>query len=475
MNMHRLMILATLLTGSAAVSIQAIEKDNTLDGPPPNILFIIADDLGARLGCYDDELARTPQLDKLADRGIVFRNCFTQYATCGPSRASMLSGLYPYQTGITNNSKKLTQSKTPVTSLPALFRQEGYFTARVGKIFHMGIPGDIGTAGQDDDDAWDIAINNTGWDAVPENYETATRYGDTRGSGVAIRYLDPDIPNEAMADGVGTQEALRLMEEKHPDNTGKPLMLFMGYYRPHPPMVAPKASWKAIPEKEIELPLVPKGDRDDIPVANFHLREESFNFIPDSAGRAYTHAYYAAVNFVDTEVGKLLSGLKENGLDKNTIVVFTGDQGFHLGEHGHWHKSTFFEEASRVPLIIADLRSDSIGVSMGLCGLIDLYPTICEMAGIKPTYSLSGESLVPILNDPSIPGKIRVLTQGKPGGTSIRTERYRYTEWDGGTKGAMLYDLETDPNEFTNLINDPNYAGIAKRLKEELSSLMANP
>lgn len=457
----------------AVLAMSGVVASSGAEAEPPNILFIIADDLGARLGGYDDPLARTPQLDALADRGVLFRNCFTQFATCGPSRASMLSGLYPFQTGITRNNIKVEKSKTPVTSLPKLFRQNGYFTGRVGKVFHMGVPGGMGQAGSDDDEAWDIAINNTGWDGLTENYEAIEKQvGATQGYGVAIAYADPDLLGEDMADGIGTQEALRLMTEQHPDKTGKPLMLFMGYYRPHPPMIAPRSNWDAIDEADIQLPMVPENDRADIPDANFHLLQDSHNFIPESVGRRYTHAYYAAINFVDTEVGKLLAGLRANGLDENTIVVFTGDQGFHLGEHGHWHKSTFFEEASRVPLIIADLRSSSSGeTTFGLCGLIDLYPTLCEMAGIAPDHALSGQSLAPILRDPSLPGKRQVLTEGNPGGASIRTERYRYTEWDGGENGAMLYDLQTDPGEFTNLIDHPDYAPLQKRLRNELSRL----
>ncbi len=439
----------------------------------PNVLFIIADDLGARLGCYGDELAVTPRLDQLAGQGVLFRNCFTQFATCGPSRASMLSGLYPFQTGIINNGKTLDKSTRPFTTLPALFRQNGYRTARVGKVFHMGIPGDIGTAGNDDPDAWDITVNNTGWDAVPGNYESAHQHGDKRGFGVRIAWLDPDIPATEMADGTGTQAALKVMADNHPDKTGKPLMLFMGYYRPHPPMISPHANWDAIDGSTIQLPAVPAGDRDDIPEANFHLHEPAFNFIPENVGKAYTHAYYAAVNFVDTEVAKLLAGLKEQGLDDNTIVVFTGDQGFHLGEHGHWHKSTFFEEASRVPLIIADLRKPAQGKqSSALCGLIDVYPTICELAGVVPTHWLSGMSLVDNMQNPTLPAHDRVLTQGNPGGASIRTDRYRYTEWSNGENGTMLYDLKSDPHEFTNLVDDPAYAPVAERLKQELAELL---
>lgn len=385
----------------------------------------------------------------------------------------MLNGLYPYETGITDNRTPITQSKVKCTSLPHLFRKNGYFTARVGKVFHMGIPRGIGRSGEDDPNAWDLAVNNTGWDAKEENYTQATKYGTFSSPGVAIAYHDPAIEDDEMADGVGTREAVRIMSEHHPAKTGKPLMLFMGYYRPHPPMIAPRSHWNAIDESAITIPDVPAGDHDDIPPVNFHLREEDFNFIPDAIGRSYTQAYYAAVSFIDNEVGKLIEGLKRNGFDRNTIIVFTGDQGFHLGEHGHWHKSTFFEEACRVPLIIADLRTRPAGEKTdGICGLIDLYPTLCELAGLKPEHKLSGKSLGPVLRDPSLPGKEMELTQGNPEGAGLRTERYRYTEWKGGRNGVMLYDLKNDPHEFTNLAGIAEYTEKVEEMKKKLATLM---
>ena len=459
---------------SAAPELRAAENE-----PRPNILFVIADDLGARLGCYGDPQASTPHLDALAGRGVLFQNCFTQFATCGPSRASMLSGLYPYETGAYGNGANIFAGDSGITTLPALFRQQGYFTARVGKIFHMGIPDGIGRAGADDPKAWDLAVNNSGWDGQKENIEKAIKFGTFPNPGVAVSHLDPDIADEDMADGVGTREALRLMSEQHPDKTGKPLMLCVGYYRPHPPMIAPRSHWKAAAAKNFTHPHVPEGDRDDVPAINFHLPGPGFNFIPDDVGLKYTQAYYAAIHFVDSEVAKLLAGLEANGLADNTIVVFTGDQGFHLGEHGHWHKSTFFEEASRVPLIIVAPRAKSGADKKaeqqhtGLCGLIDIYPTLCDMARIKPEQRLSGRSLVPILQDPTLAGKSWELTQGAPGGASIRTQRYRYTEWNEGQRGSMLYDLQSDPREFKNLAKEESHQEIVARLKRKLNQRMS--
>lgn len=434
----------------------------------PNVLFIVADDLGARLGCYGDPDARTPHLDKLAAQGVRFEHCFTQFPTCGPSRASMLSGLYPFQTGLTNNRKELAETKTPFTTLPRLFRENGYFTARFGKVLHMNIPRGIGASGADDETAWDLAINNAGWDGIEENFMGIT-FHESRKPGTAVCYADPQIKDEEMADAAGTQALLDIMAEHHPKKSGKPFLLFAGYFRPHPPMIAPRSHWEAIDGDAIRLPTFPADDRADIPEINFHLKGSSHNGIPEGIGRAYTHAYHASVHFIDQEVGRLVEGLKKHGLDRNTIIVFTGDQGFHLGEHGHWHKSTFFEQACQVPLIVVDPRASAKGeVAVGLCGLVDLYPTLCELAGIEPKHALSGQSLAAQLDHPERPIKKFELTQGNPGGISIRTERYRYTEWDGGAKGAMLYDLQADPNEFTNLAARSEQAKRVQALRAKI-------
>ena len=311
----------------------------------PNVLFIIADDLNTMLGCYGDKVSQTPVLDKLAKQGVHFEKCYTQFPTCGPSRLSMLSGLYPYQNGVISNYKKFDYQNASFKTLPALFKENGYTTARVGKAFHMGIPRGIGKAGPDDTAAWDHAINNTGWDAERDNYSKAKKFGTYKNPGVAISYHAPEIAANQMADGTGTDAAINLMDKVNPEKTGKPFLMFMGYYRPHPPMIAPKSNWDKIDPSLINIPKSNPELRKRIPTVNFHLTTKDFNFIPEDIGRNYTHAYYAAINFVDSEVGRLITALKQKGLDKNTIIIFTSDQGFHLGEHGHWHKSTFFEEA----------------------------------------------------------------------------------------------------------------------------------
>ncbi|WP_372845816.1 sulfatase [Pontiella sp.] len=442
------------------------------------MLFIIADDLADRLGCYGDPVAVTPHLDALAQKGVVFRNTYCQYHTCGPSRASMMSGKYPFETGYTHNKGgTYGQYLADYTSLPRLFRENGYVTARVGKIFHMSIPGGIGGPGTDDPSGWDVAVNNTGWDAVEENWEKATTCGEKGGSGVRIRYSAPEIDDKEMADGQGLAAAVELLGKHHPHKTGQPFFLAYGIYRPHPPMIVPKKHWDAIDPATIDIPAVPENDRDDIPQVNWHLHDPGYNFIPEEHGRNYAHAYYAAIHFVDALAGQLIAALENQGLADNTIIVFTGDQGFMLGEHGHWHKSSMLEESQRVPLIIVDPRAKEKGKQVsGLVGLIDVYPTLCELAGIQPKHALSGISLKRQLDDASIPTKACEFSMGTPNGYTIRTERFRYTEWRkdraGPAQHAMLYDLEKDPDEFNNLIDNPEYAAMRRELREKLGSVL---
>ena len=434
----------------------------------PNVLFIISDDLGAMIGSYGDQVAVIPNLDKLAEQGVVFKNTFCQYPTCGPSRASLFSGLYPFENGYTSNSTKISQLDS-IKTLPRLLKDSGYFTARVGKIFHMGIPKGIGKPGTDDSLAWDIAINNTGWDAVQENWESAIQFGENKNPGVSIRYAAPDIPDDQMADGQGLKEAIRILKENHPDQTGKPFFLAYGIYRPHPPMIVPKKHWNAIDISRYTFPKYPGNDRKDIPEINWHLNGNGFNFIPDSVGINYAHAYYAAIHFVDELAGKLIEQLDKDGLKDNTIIVFTGDQGFMLGEHGHWHKSSMFEPSCKVPLIIVDPRKNVSGIhENGMVGLIDIYPTLCELTGVKPGHELSGKSLAPQLLDINAKSKDREFTMGYPGGYSVRTAGFRYTEWRKDriiATESMLYDLSMDPNEFFNLVGVKEYEDKRKELK----------
>jgi len=436
----------------------------------PNILFIVADDLDTRLGCYGDPMARTPHIDRLAAGGVRFDRAYCQLPSCGPSRVSMLTGLYPWQTGLVGNHESFRKKLPEIATLPQWLRQHGYFSARVGKIYHMGIPGDIGHAGDDDPKSWDLAINNTGWDVRPDTEAAIHRTAPEGGLGVTPSWLAGEAPEEEFSDAVGTREAIRVMREQHPARTGKPLFLAMGYYRPHPPLVAPKRYFDDYPPAAIKLPPVPAGDRDDIPPLAFEQTAPRFNFIPESDARRYTQARYAAVSFVDAQVGILLAALRAEGLADNTIVVLVGDQGFHLGEHGHWHKTTLFEEGCRVPLIIAGPRPITGGQTYRLpVELVDVFPTLCDILGLTMPHASPGQSLRAQLVDVTAPAaKTIAVTFVRQGGYSLRTERYRYTEWKGGAAGVELYDHQTDPHEWRNLARMADQQAIVAELSHQL-------
>ncbi len=466
--MKAILLIALLLAPLASL--------HAADLPPqsPNILFIVADDLDTRLGCYGDPMARTPHIDRLAASGVRFDRAYCQLPSCGPSRVSMLTGLYPWQTGLVGNNERFRKKLPEIVTLPQWLRQHGYFSARVGKIYHMGIPGDIGRAGDDDPKSWDLTINNTGWDAHPDTEAAIHRTAPEGGLGVTPAWLAGEAPEEEFSDAVGTREAIRILRDHHSAKTGQPLFLAMGYYRPHPPLVAPKKYFDYYPPGAIQQPLVPAGDRKDIPPLAFEQTSPRFNFIPETHARSYTQARYAAVSFVDTQVGLLLAALSVDGRLDNTVVILVGDQGFHLGEHGHWHKTTLFEEGCRVPLIIAGPRSTTGGQTYPFpVELVDIFPTVCDMVGLKMPHPSPGQSLRAQLRDVSAAAdKKMAVTFVRQGGYSLRTERYRYTEWQGGAAGVELYDHQTDPHEWRNLAEVAERPAIVAELSHQLQQVV---
>jgi len=323
----------------------------------------------------------------------------------------------------------------------------------------MGIPGGIGSPGHDDPLSWDLTVNNTGWDGKKDNLQKVHRIAD-KGLGIVPAWLAPDIPDAEMADGQGTQDAIKLMKAFHPEKTGKPLMLAVGYYRPHPPMVAPMKYFDMHPLESVQLPNVPENDRGDIPEVAFALKDDTFNFIGESNGKKYKQAYYAAVSFVDAQVEQLIEALKRNNLYDNSIIIFVGDQGFHLGEHGHWHKTTLFEEGTKVPLILAGKGITNTGkISNSITELVDVYPTLTELIGLEKPHEMPGKSLTGILRDEAEPKIATALTAVRQAsGISMRTDRYRLTSWTiDGEKVYELYDHQSDPNEWNNLASKPKH------------------
>ena len=448
--------------------------------PRPNVLFIAADDLNMNLGCYGDTPVKTPHLDRLAARGVRFERAYCQFPLCNPSRASMLTGLRPDTLRVHDLETNFRSTQPHIVTLPQLFKNNGYFAARVGKIYHYGVPRQIGSGGMDDPDSWDLAINPRGRDKDEEDQLHVLTRGTGKTLGFAMAWLDMDGADEKQTDGQGATETIRLLERIAKDD--KPFFIGMGFYRPHAPFVATKKWFDMYPKDRVTLPNVPKDDVADVPDIALTIRPPNYG-LAETDLKDCVRAYWASVSFVDCQVGRLLDALDRLDLAENTIIVFFSDHGYLLGEHGQWQKQLLFDEANRVPLIMAGPGVTGRGASPRTVELLDVYPTLVELCGLpRPQHKLQGKSLVPLLNQPDAkwdrPAFSQVARRANDGpragrimGYSVRTERWRYNEWDDGKLGAELYDHDQDPKEHTNLALDEGHDDVVKEMKRLLAGV----
>lgn len=439
----------------------------------PNVLVILADDLNASLGCYGHSVVQSPALDRLAARGIRFDRAYCQYPYCNPTRASLLTGLRPGTTRVVNNSTHFRKTVPDVVTLPHLFRQNGYFTARVGKVYHMGIPEDVltGAAGLDDPASWEVAINPIGQEhcSPGKGSNQTPQYSLEKSSSTAFFCLEADGDGQDQADFRAASEAIRLLEQKH----DRPFFLAVGFVRPHVPLVAPKRYFDLYaPEKVRPVPHAP-DDRADIPAPALTGRLPDWGMGTEQR-RQTLRGYYASISFMDAQAGRLLDALDRLQLTERTVVVFLGDHGYHLGEHQLWQKQSLFEESARVPLLVAGPGVKARGKACPrLVELVDVYPTVADLCGLQTPANLEGVSFRPLLATPDLSWKQAAFTEvsrGRVAGQSIRTEHWRYTEWTEKKDrvGAELYDHRTDPREFTNRADDPKYAERVAELRQLL-------
>jgi len=462
---------------------------NAADHSRPNVLFMMADDLNNSLGTYGHPLVKTPNLDKLAARGVRFEKAACQFPLCGPSRNSMLTGLYPNSSGILTNSQIFRQTIPSHKSLSQSFRLEGYFAARIGKLYHYNVPLSIGTNGHDDPGSWEMEINPTGSDRMEDMDNTFSLIPGSYG-GTLSWYASPS-PDEKHTDGMMAREAEWVLERCAKDKS-RPFFLALGFFRPHTPYIAPKTWFEGYPQEKMPVVQGWKEDQADIPPHGLGSYKKEQDNLTDDLRRQCIQAYYASISFMDAQAGIVLDALDRLGLSENTIVVFTSDHGYHMGEHGLWQKQSLFEESARVPLIMAGPGITKGGVAQAPVGLIDLYPTLTEMAGVKAPDNLQGQSLVPILKDPKAEGRGWVISQVVRGGGfkrmgasaalgdngkrlfgySLRTPRWRYTEWDEGKAGRELYDHDTDPKELTNLAEKAEHAATVTELSTQLAGIV---
>lgn len=438
-----------------------------------NVLFIIADDLTATaLGCYGNPVCRTPNIDALAAQGARFTRAYCQGTYCGPSRASFLSGYYPHATGVLGYTSPRPAIGERAT-WPQHFKNAGYYTARVGKIYHMGVPGDIekGVDSADDAASWTERFNSKGpeWQA-PGDGETLENNPDGKKPAVGgntFVVVEADGDDLVHADGKTAAKSSALIAQ-HKD---EPFFLGVGFVRPHVPFVAPRSYFKPyLPYDKMALPPRVPGDWDDIPKAGINYKTSVNMKMDERRQKKAVGGYYAAVSFMDAQVGKVLDALKQAGLDDRTIVIFTSDHGYHLGEHDFWAKVSLHEESALVPLIIR-VPGKKPAVCHSFVELLDLYPTIANLCGLEAPARLQGKDIGRLFDNAAHEVRDAAFSVSPSSkGFLLRDDRWAYIQYaEDASGGIELYDMKADPKQHTNLASKPDFQPVVERFKTRLA------
>lgn len=473
----------------------------TAEAPKPNVLMICVDDLRPLAGCYGHPVIQTPNIDRLARRGTVFLRAYCHRAVCNPSRQSLLTGLRPDSIRVYDLGARFRDTRPQAVTLPEHFKRHGYHTVSLGKVFHRRTNDPRSWS----EPAWwadypyheyveprslaavqraQARLRAEGRPFDPGLWDNVvTVWGKKRRSWQA-----PDVPDRLLAEGKIAGKAIETLRRVR----DKPFFLAVGFLKPHLPFVAPRRYFDLYPKEKLKLPTNETRPEGAPAVASVNSRElRGFSDIPDQAPIAKEEAlelvrgYYACVSYVDAQIGRLLDELACLDLDGRTVVVLWGDHGFHLGENGQWAKDTNFEAALRAPLILAAPDQSNPGSrTAALVEFVDVYPTLCELAGLPLPGDLEGISLVPLMRRPDRPWKTAAFSQAVRGihpfgtfdeitsiGHSIRTDRYRYTEWakPGAKPSAReLYDYQEDPGETRNLASEEDYEPLVGQLRRRL-------
>jgi len=482
--------------GTRQLFLGAIRRPTAGAGSPPaNVLFIAVDDLNDWIGCLRGHpQALTPNLDRLAARGVLFANAHCAAPACNPSRAAVFSGLMPHRTGVwSNQSGRIDRLKPDAVLLPSSFSEAGYRTLGTGKLLHSGsrgmfdeyfgvgqrwspLPGqaveytDAELPTKASDNPRHVTQDSRGREVIlPLNRMPSDRNPATK-AGESFDWGGWDVPDSDFGDTQITDWAIARIQER----SAKPFFLGVGYYRPHIPLWAPKRFFERFRQDPGKLPPFREDDLDDLSAAGKRWALEPVTagshatVLKHAQWRQAVEAYLACVTYVDHEIGRLLDALDSSSRGDNTVIILWSDHGWHLGEKEHWGKWTGWERSTKVPLIMVPPRTqaDRFAQPGSRCdqpvGLIDLYPTLLELCGVPGPAGLDGESLVPLLRQPDRTTDRAVLTAFDRGNTSLRADRWRYLRYNDGSE--ELYDLQEDPNEWTNLASVPERASLKRTL-----------
>ncbi len=421
-----------------------------------NVLFIIVEDLKNIMGCYGHPIVQTPNLDRLARKGVIFDHAYCQYPVCNPSRSSFLTGLRPDTTQILENVTPWTRNVKNHTTLPKMFRNNDFYTVSMGKVFHGK------NKGHGDAEAWDEKLN----------FETTElgKQGEgrnmTNGSVKWCSWLAAEGIDDDQADGQMATKAIKILRQTR----NKPFFLTLGFAKPHDPFNAPKKYFDIYPLKELMPPFMPDNRT---PIEEFVIGSgwaADLKKLTLQDQREFLRSYYACVTFTDAQIGRVMDELDRQNLWEETAVIFIGDHGYNLGEYGWWNKAVLFEDSARVPMIAvvegetkANTRCDQF------VELVDLYPTFADLFGLKAPSNLEGVSFRPLFSEPNMPWKQAAYTQVQRGdiaGKSVRTKRWRYNEWirDGEILLTELFDHASDPKEYCNLSGLSEFEDTCQKL-----------
>ncbi|MEQ9286125.1 MAG: sulfatase [Cyclobacteriaceae bacterium] len=459
MKIYLILVVAILGSCVGKPHKESADQEKTKpDNVDKNVLFIVVDDLNTTLGCYGHPLVKTPNIDKLAGMGVRFENAHCNFAVCNPSRSSFLSGLKPETTTILDNKVPFQSVLADRVTLPALFKKNGFYTMSLGKVFH-----------RPEGDHNDLKA----WDEIHRFDETELgKQGEGRNiSDGALKWCHwraAEGDDEDQQDGQIAKKAVEFIKTKK----SKPFFLAVGFKKPHDPFVAPKKYFDLYPLEECDPPVLPEGWQ--APYQHSLPGETSvFDKFDDQDRREFLRSYYACTSFMDAQVGKLLDALQETGQLDNTLIVFFGDHGYHLGEHNWWNKVTVYEKGTNAPFIMAGQSVGKKGVdSQAMFEFVDIYPTLGELFQLKDVPAdLEGKSFAEVVRDPSqnFRKEVRaVIRRGGMLGRMVKNSDYRYIEWDHGKQGNELYDQHNDPVEYVNLAVDEKYKGTVAKMRKLL-------